>query len=762
MEDLRIATPPRAARARKRHDLPEEKKRAGKVATFFITIFGGGRKNVKEAAKLRGLEDDEDDEDDGEGSQAGSTIEQERGSGPQKTSMMLRLKARARKYLNGDADEEVAWNGTGVPPWVERGSSIGWSEDKSRQASEYGDNFVDFLTNPRRILAEPPVFFDPVEDRVRSRWLPVFALCAFPAILATVMLLDVWDKSALFKLDERPVLKTLFRSGDPMLLNMLPAKNMSLKLQALNRDGWPLQKLEIKAHVADSTLAPSVLRDLPFCSRTLLAGDETVGNAKVCQYLLYGASAVTDRDGVATFTQLTFQAGLPGAYRLQFHAEKALLNVTEWFSVKASISRLIVDESYAADTTSGTDVLFSNEQGLPFKLSSPAPAVRLVVPSGVRGLESSTTRGAKGLIFSNLTVFAINLDPAWHLGGALASYVTLSPNPEVSSIPNTHVALVGNSAAVDSNGVAMFPELAVAGYDRPYLLLAFVCQGQVLVWSKSDPPAAYNVSQYSAARGGWGAFPSIAYISLPSVASSMLATAAQATPSGITQAFEVTEGMPFGIELVHDASLAGAAFVAKLRASPGASVDIAAVDLVAEEAGVKFKAPAYHKLLLGDPPMILLSDGGKSVGTLRTSLFGKPGKYTLVLYFMGSPLYTFDLTILEAVEMLIPGALPDSTVLCGMKLAPVCRHDNGKCSFGKVAGTNQQQLAANAVCDGIQLLTQYSSAGDGLLPFVETYGKELADGNSIDSSNKLVALEMVEWGVDVAPDGELSLCTQTL
>jgi len=281
---------------------------------------------------------------------------------------------------------------------------------------------------------------------------------------------------------------------------------------------------------------------------------------------------------------------------------------------------------------------------------------------------------------------------------------------------------------VDSNGVATFPELAVAGYDRPFLLLAFVCQGQILVWSKSDPPAAYNISEYSASRGGVGAFASIAYVSLPAVSPAVLATAAQATASGITNAFEVTEGLTFGIELVHDPSLAGAAIVAKLIPLPGGSVDAAAADIRAEEAGVKFKCPTHHKLLLGTPPMILLSASGRSLGQFRTSMFGSPGKYTLVLYFMASPLFSFDLTILEAVQMMIPGALPDSPVVCGMRLAPVCRHDNGECSFGKVAGTTQLQLAENAVCDGIHLLTQYSSSGDGLLPFVETYGKEQADG----------------------------------
>ena len=344
MEHLRIATPPRAARAKKRHEVPIEKKkgRVAAVFSFFRGLFSNKDK-IKQDAELKGLGDDED-EDNGEGSVSARTTIAERERMASKPSFMLQLKAKAAKALSGNQEEEK-WDGNGVPPWVERGSSVAWSEDKSRVASEYGGGIFDYMANPSRIISEPPVFFDPVEDRVRSRWLPVFSLCAFPSILATVLLLDVWDKSTLFKLDTRPVLNTLFRSGDPMLLNMLPAANMSMKVQALNRHGWPLQNLELKVSVVDWELSPSIVRDLPFCTRTLKAS-VLVGNAKVCQYALTGTSATTDRDGVATFTELAFEAGLPGAYRVEFFAEKSLLNVTEWLSVKASVSQLIADESY--------------------------------------------------------------------------------------------------------------------------------------------------------------------------------------------------------------------------------------------------------------------------------------------------------------------------------------------------------------------------------------------------------------------------------
>jgi len=747
MEELRIATPPRAARAKKRkHHLPEEKKKPGRIAVFFASVFGADK--VKQDAQLTGLGDDDDDDD--EGSQASSAvIEEDQESGPGRPTLLARLKNRARKYLRRDDDEELPWDGNGVPPWVERGSSVAWSEDKSRQASEYGDNLVDFLVNPRRLLSEPPVFFDPVEDRVRSRWLPVFAICTFPAILATVLLLDVWDKSTVFKLDERPVLNTLFRSGDPMLLNMPPAQNMSLKVQALNRHGYPLQQLVIKAHVIDWELAPSVLLDLPFCGRTL-GGGEGSAAPLLCQHSLSGTTAQTDNDGVAEFTGLTFESGLPGAYRLEFYAENVLLNATEWMTVKASVSQLVVDESYTADTAGGQDLVFSADGGLPLKLTSTPPAVRIVLASGVEGLATNETRGAGRVRLGNLSAYAIHLDASWHLAGALANHVRLSATPEVADVPNTHVCLVGDEARVDAEGVARFPDLAVAGYDRPYLLLAFVCQGRVLVWSRSDPPASYNTSEHAAASGGKGAMPTIAYVTLPAVEASLAAAARQAKPNGVQGKFQVTEGAPFGLEIQHEASLSGGAFVAKLRPTADVGMDASGADMPAREAGQDLPLPTYHKLLLGSPPSLVLSQSGTSSGLFRTSVFGKPGTYKLDIYFMGSVVLTLDLSVAGALQMLTPGELSDSPVLCGERMTPVCRHANGECSFGQVAGSTAVPLPPGVVCDGLLLLSEYSSAGDGVLPWALLEGKDAADGRSLATSSKLISLEMVPWGSEIA------------
>ena len=179
-----------------------------------------------------------------------------------------------------------------------------------------------------------------------------------------------------------------------MLLNVLPATNMTLKVQALNRNGWPLKNLEIKTHVTDWELAPTSVRNLPRCTRAFGGGDEE-NTLPVCAYILSGSSAVTDRDGVAEFSALHFAGGVPGAYRLEFYADRALLNVTEWFSVKPVVSKLIVAESYTADRSGGTDLVISDtSKGLPLSLTSPPPAVRIVLAGGVDGLKSETTLGS--------------------------------------------------------------------------------------------------------------------------------------------------------------------------------------------------------------------------------------------------------------------------------------------------------------------------------------------------------------------------------
>jgi hypothetical protein len=56
-----------------------------------------------------------------------------------------------------------------APPWAGGEGEIPWDDDESRPESHYEFGAGDRLLNPKLFLTHPPVIFDPVEDRVRSR-----------------------------------------------------------------------------------------------------------------------------------------------------------------------------------------------------------------------------------------------------------------------------------------------------------------------------------------------------------------------------------------------------------------------------------------------------------------------------------------------------------------------------------------------------------------------------------------------------------------
>ena len=105
--------------------------------------------------------------------------------------------------------------------------------------------------------------------------------------------------------------------------------------------------------------------------------------------------------------------------------------------------------------------------------------------------------------------------------------------------------------------------------------------------------------------------------------------------------------------------------------------------------------------------------------------------------------------------MLTPGELPDSPVICGVTMSPVCRHASGECSFGPVAGSLPRPLPTGFLCDGIRVLTNYTDAGDGILPWAMLDGQASsasADGSWVEllqTSYKLISLEFVPWGSEV-------------
>ena len=80
---------------------------------------------------------------------------------------------------------------------------ISWDEDSPRRSfSEYGRTYSSI--HPMRLIQQPPILFDPVEDRIRSRWLPALALCLIPTVFSTVFFVDFWDNSAAYTTDAVP------------------------------------------------------------------------------------------------------------------------------------------------------------------------------------------------------------------------------------------------------------------------------------------------------------------------------------------------------------------------------------------------------------------------------------------------------------------------------------------------------------------------------------------------------------------------------
>lgn len=89
--------------------------------------------------------------------------------------------------------------------------SIPYSEDGSRPESHYEFGAGDRLLQPSLFLTHPPVIFDPVEDRVRSRWLSVLPICLIPTILSTLLLVGVWDQTSVVQTEKTPKVDIMFK-----------------------------------------------------------------------------------------------------------------------------------------------------------------------------------------------------------------------------------------------------------------------------------------------------------------------------------------------------------------------------------------------------------------------------------------------------------------------------------------------------------------------------------------------------------------------
>jgi hypothetical protein len=388
--------------------------------------------------------------------------------------------------------------------------------NRSRPGSSYGFNLGDRIINPKLFVTRPPVIFDPVEDRIRSRWLGVLTLSLVPTILSTIFLVGFWGSFTAMVTESTPNVHVLFVSGDPFILDQSHSRNMSIKVLVNNANNWPMRGVPITARVLGRVLPTELQRRFPYCHPTLAGTLRAKSASKICDISIQGGSATTNRDGVAWFDQLTFTSVLPGAYQVSFEVYGAMKNVTLWLTVKGAVSALAHATPHTHDRTAGTDITFDqSSSSAPWKIASfPLPAVRAVVAT------TNTSR------WSNLTIVAVSADIDQTDDGYYDSYAIVSENPSLSVRPDSGVLLTGNTARTSDNGVAVFDQLGVVGYDRPYMLLVFVCHGEILVWSKRGVPLVQNASETSGT--GSNVFDTLAYVKLPTSAPAV--TAAEGGP----------------------------------------------------------------------------------------------------------------------------------------------------------------------------------------------------------------------------------------
>ncbi|EKX50950.1 hypothetical protein GUITHDRAFT_103531 [Guillardia theta CCMP2712] len=739
MEGLRIKTPPvRGSEQLDRPPLPNKQGFFKKLLSYFSAKKAQDDYEVQSVKSEATLKDDLSDANHIFDAEEHSSRPPDSGRRSNSISVSARddvsvTSSRRTREVKSRADKDG-----------DEQQSVTWSEDRSRDASPAGGKDVQ-LKDSFKILREPPVWFDPVEDRVRSRWFSVLSFTCIISVLSTVLLRGVWDTSTVLKLDKRPVLKTLFASGNPMIIDCYPLTNMSFKVQALNRNGWPLRDITIAVHVVDFRLSPVVRSRLPFCDPTWSSTAHAASNQPVCQVSLVGSSVLTDRDGVADFKRLAFDAALPGAYRLEFYTAESALNASEWVTVKPAISSIEADPLASPGRESGTDIQFDNRE-VPMKLSSSPPALRVIAGGGFAGIGSLPSRGVPGIDL-NVTVHAVGLDFRYDLNGSLEETIALDAE-EMEQWSLGSVVLSGNTAQASTDGFVSFPNLSVLGYDQPLLLLAFVCHGEVFVWSQVQLQPAFNVSERAASSDGFGALATVAFLHLPAP----LAASSPSSVSILSWPDRAVEGEQFEVKFQHPSSLDGAALVPRVRPLPSA---VQTAELYLEgPSSIAFgemrtpvrmnEIDSRFKILLGSPAVVLLGSAGsgRAAGTFRFSTFGAAGEYEVIFYLFGRPVASRQINVTSSVGLVTVGASPS---LCGPSYQPVCRHAGGQCSFGHFFG--DKLVPPSSPCQGLVAMTVYTSLelGQSLLWI-------LVHGSSSNAfvPGKFVELQMVPWGVNVS------------
>jgi len=447
---------------------------------------------------------------------------------------------------------------------------------------------------------------------------------------------------------------------------------------------------------------------------------------------LAGNSVITTRDGIADFTELSIMQGLPGGYQLSFEVFAALANTTVWMSVQSQVAAIVpapaADGADASKRAASTDFSFDSSGSAPWPIVGTAPRVRVVTT-----LPDSSAA-------DNFTVHAVSIDADSYIKTGLLGQVdsVLSQDPAATDAPppGGGVVFTGHAVLTSGGGYADFSSLMLSGFVRPHAMIAFVCQGEVLVWSAFRPPTGTNVSLV---KGGDGSMSSVSYSPLPLSGPAVTALAGGSSVTVLNAPTACVEGRVCFARIRLPSELSGTHVVAVASPSQTASE---MASLPAQSSDQQFSLdprwPARFKTILGGIAQV--SEGGQAdFSSLRFSARGATGGYHVGIYSLGVLVATLqDVTVSSSVQQIMPVALPGLLDgMCGRSYYPVCRHPGGACGFGNVSGVNH--TAEVEGCGGISPLKRYS--GSYLpLPWVQLRG---AGGSNI--ADKLVSVGFLPW-----------------
>lgn len=291
-----------------------------------------------------------------------------------------------------------------------------------------------------------------------------------------------------------------------------------------------------------------MLRKFPYCKPGLETSLMGIASGICAGGVLRGRTEITTRDGMAVFTELAISGGLPGAYQLSFEVFGSTANATAWISVMSGVAGMLRMPLTSALRASGGDVAFDSSGPAPWPLSGVPPKVRVV------------TVTADPSLADNLTVYAVSIDAqsvvaAGELGN-IDAIITDDPASTDAPPRGGGVVFANNAAVTSGGGVADFSGLRLGGYVRPHAMLAFVCEGNLLVWSETRPQPASDVSL---APGGAATLSTIAFTRLP-------AGGPAVTPASVKVLVQpptsVVEGQVAFLRLSLPASLAGTSVIA--------------------------------------------------------------------------------------------------------------------------------------------------------------------------------------------------------